>query len=143
MGVDPRGLWQFTLSGGDGFGGSLTFGYNSGQWNFGLWGGLGEGFSWELNPRDSGCHETGFSPSLNIGADVRLGYAQGGSLGGKLSYGGGGLSLDADISAGLGLGANGNGGVTVTGAGFGDGHIGPTVGGGSSAVGAVGGQGYW
>jgi RHS repeat-associated protein len=58
--VDPPGLWQVTISGGYGIGGLLTFGHNSGQWNFGAYLGLGSGAAGSFDPNDSGCHGTVF-----------------------------------------------------------------------------------
>jgi RHS repeat-associated protein len=58
--IDPLGLWQVTISGGVlGFGGIITFGHNSGQWNGGAYAGLGAGFDFDYNHGDSGCHKQG------------------------------------------------------------------------------------
>ena len=54
--IDPLGLWQVTISGGLEIGGAVTFGYNSGQWNVGAWGGVGVGFAVRVNPSDAGLH---------------------------------------------------------------------------------------
>jgi RHS repeat-associated protein len=59
--IDPLGLWQVTFGGGAGVGGLITFGYNSGQFNFGGFVGVGEGFFGSLDTSDSGCEKLGLS----------------------------------------------------------------------------------
>ena len=71
--VDPLGLWQFSISGGLGLGGQVTFGKNGGQWNFGAHFGAGEGLSATLDPHDSGCHSPGFQGSLKGEGQIGFG----------------------------------------------------------------------
>ena len=78
--VDPLGLWQITISGGYIFGGSFTFGNNggsglfNGQWNLGAYVGIGEGLSFNVDPNNSGCRDTGSTdPSLRIEGQIGLG----------------------------------------------------------------------
>ena len=59
--IDPLGLFQWTITIGDGWGGQFTFGRNGGQWNIGLRGGVGGPFSITYNPKDAGCQDSGFS----------------------------------------------------------------------------------
>jgi RHS repeat-associated protein len=70
--VDPFGLWQFTLEGGFGVGGLITFGDNGGQWNLGLYLGAAEGATASLNPEDSGCHSGGVH--VRIKGNAKLGF---------------------------------------------------------------------
>jgi RHS repeat-associated protein len=78
-GSDPFGLWQITISGGDFFGGSITFGNNggsgwfNGQWNLGAYVGLGEGLSFNFDPNNSGCHDVGADPSLRVAGQLGFG----------------------------------------------------------------------
>jgi len=74
---DPLGLWQFTIGGGDIIIGALvTFGNNSGQWNFGLYSGVGEGLFGRLDLGDSGgCHKFGAYGGMNLDLEVPGGYA--------------------------------------------------------------------
>lgn len=75
---DPLGLWQFTIAGGDGLGAKLTFGHNSGQWNWGLYSGAGEGLSFDYDPQDSGgCHKFGANGSLSVHIGVGRGHVYG------------------------------------------------------------------
>lgn len=60
--TDPLGLFQVTgtisldiLP----IGGTITFGYNHGQWNLGGWVGAAEGDSISINPNNLPCHEVG------------------------------------------------------------------------------------
>jgi len=75
--LDPRGLWQFTLTLAEGLGFQFTIGYNSGQWNAGAYAGLGAGGSWSWDPRDSGCAKTGLEVSdrISVSEDIFPGYA--------------------------------------------------------------------
>ena len=123
--TDPLGLWQFTITGGDVFAGSLTFGHNSGQWNIGAQVGLGGGLSLGLDLSDSGKHCKGYSGMATLegtygnglfgasaGAWVNGGYGGMGASGriGRLSGGGG-------FSGGYGnSGWSGNGGYSNYGA---------------------------
>jgi RHS repeat-associated protein len=75
---DPSGLWQVTVSGGDGIGGIVTIGYNSGQWSFGAWGGVGAGLSARYDPENKPCQPTGFVPSARINANWQAGSFGGG-----------------------------------------------------------------
>jgi RHS repeat-associated protein len=74
---DPLGLWQANIGGGEGLGGMLSLGYNSGQWNFAFYTGLGEGVFIDYDPMDSGgCHkypgggETRAHGGISFGPDV-------------------------------------------------------------------------
>jgi len=84
--IDPDGLWQFTIGGGAGIGGIVTFGYNQGHFNFGGFVGFGEGLFGELDLSDKPCN-VGFDSGVK--AHVDLG---GKILGGKRALG---LSGDA------------------------------------------------
>jgi RHS repeat-associated protein len=66
--TDPLGLWQITIYGGDGFGGYLSFGYNSGQWNLSARGGGGAGLSASFNAQDSGQIKSGWNPITVAGS---------------------------------------------------------------------------
>jgi RHS repeat-associated protein len=71
---DPRGLWQVTVGGGEGLGALLTFGSNSGQWNFGLYTGGGEGLFAKVDMSDSGgCHKFGAHGGAKGDFEVGLG----------------------------------------------------------------------
>ena len=70
--TDPIGLWQFTLGGGDGLGGIITFGNNGGQANFGIYAGGGEGVFWALDPKDTGPHSVGLLGARKPCIDRRL-----------------------------------------------------------------------
>jgi RHS repeat-associated protein len=73
---DPLGLWQLTIGGGLGLGGMLTFGNNSGQFNFGLYTGGGEGLFTKLDMSDSGgCHK--FGAHGGVRADTEVGFGPG------------------------------------------------------------------
>jgi hypothetical protein len=132
--VDPLGLWQVVVSGGYlGFGGSFTFGYNSGQWNVGAWIGVGTGISARINPYDSGAS----TPGPNVSAKGQANYSVG-------TFGGGGFGLQASSTTGTqtyngsfstGLGTNVSGSISSTG----DVHFAPTLWIGSSAFLGVGG----
>ena len=134
--IDPLGLWQATFSGGDLWGGSVSFGYNSGQWNFGTWVGAGAGASERFNPYDSGCGKPGFQGSVKVQENWNLGQ-----------YGGGGVGFQATTSGSVtayGSYSTG-GGVSVYGSynfntgTFGAGSGLPTWGQGTSAFAGVGG----
>jgi hypothetical protein len=78
--IDPLGLWQLTitvtLDGAVGPGGTLTFGYNSGQFNLGGgWLGASAGDSFAINPNNLPCHEPGSFRSTR--ADGKLGVEGG------------------------------------------------------------------
>ena len=70
--VDPLGLWQATISGGLGFGGALTFGYNSGQWNVGAYVGPAIGANLSVNPANAATTRPGVYTSFvgSAGAEV-------------------------------------------------------------------------
>jgi len=51
--IDPLGLWQFQVGGGYGIAGYITFGRNSGHWNFGGGVGAGIGLGFNYNPDNS------------------------------------------------------------------------------------------
>jgi RHS repeat-associated protein len=78
--VDPLGLWQVTANVtvspiGIGPGGTLTFGYNHGQFNVGGWLGGSLGDSLSIDPSNAMCHESGSFRSVR--ADGRLGVEGG------------------------------------------------------------------
>ena len=79
--MDPSGLWQFTVFGGDGWGVLFTIGHNSGQWNFGLFGGVGGGLVASLDLADSGTQPAGTS----INAQGTVGWGNG-FFGARSSY---------------------------------------------------------
>jgi RHS repeat-associated protein len=68
--IDPLGLWQVAVGGGDGVGILITFGYNSGQFNLGFYGGAGAGVFGSLDLTDSGCHAQGFVGGARGEGDV-------------------------------------------------------------------------
>ena len=73
---DPRGLWQVTVGGGEFLGGDITFGSNGGQWNLGLYTGVGEGLFFKIDPSNSGgCHKFGAHGGLKLDLDVTPGGA--------------------------------------------------------------------
>ena len=74
---DPSGLWQVAIFGGGGLGLYVTWGKNSGQWNFGVYEGYGRGAAASYNPFDQGNHEAG----MNLGALVAAGYGDGPPVG--------------------------------------------------------------
>ena len=82
--IDPKGLWQVTISGGIEIGGAVTFGYNSGQWNVGAWGGAGAGFAVRVNPSDAGLQTPGFQPSVRTGYNVNIGSLGGYGVGSQI-----------------------------------------------------------
>lgn len=75
---DPLGLWGVIIGGGLGLGAQLTFGNNSGQYNFGLSSGVGEGAYFHLDPTDSGgCHKGGAYGVMNIHLTVGTPHVHG------------------------------------------------------------------
>jgi RHS repeat-associated protein len=99
---DPSGLWQVTVSGGDGIGGIVTIGYNSGQWSFGAWGGVGAGLSARYDPENKPCQPSGFVPSARINANWQAGSFGGGGVNGTFTSPNTG-SVTGSISYGKGL----------------------------------------
>jgi hypothetical protein len=108
--VDPFGLWQLTIGGGDGFGGIITVGNNggsnafNGQWNFGGFIGGGVGLYGNLNLNNSGCHKSG----LEGGARATGGIGLGNYIEGDASLGSNGIegSINGNIppvSGGFGV----------------------------------------
>jgi RHS repeat-associated protein len=91
--IDPLGLWQVTIFGGDGFGGYLSFGHNSGQWNLSVRGGGGAGLSGSFNAQDSGCIKSGWNPITLagtigdglLGAGGEVGQGPGGDMYGSIN----------------------------------------------------------
>jgi RHS repeat-associated protein len=77
--IDPLGLWQITIGGGDWFGGSISFGNNggtgifNGQWSVSSHVGVGTGFFVDLDPANSGCHTKGAVWSLNAEGSIGIG----------------------------------------------------------------------
>jgi RHS repeat-associated protein len=72
--IDPFGLWQVTVFGGEGAAILITFGDNGNQWNFGAF--VGYGFGWGVNVDygDSGCH----TPGIYLGGRVDSSFANSG-----------------------------------------------------------------
>ena len=122
-GADPSGLWQVTISGGIvGFGGSVTFGKNSGQWNVGAWAGVGTGLSARVNPFDTGSSASGFDVSAKGQANYNLGTLGGGGFGAQHSLTTGTDTVNGSYSTGFGSNVSGslswnsdNTGVNATG----------------------------
>ena len=103
---DPLGLWQVGLTGGWGWGGlSTSFGYNSGQWNFGAWFGPGAGLSASYRVGDTGCKPSGFAPSLRLSAQYQIGnFGRGGVQG---VFDGSGATVSGSWGVGGGVGVAG------------------------------------
>jgi RHS repeat-associated protein len=106
---DPWGLWQVTIGGGAGIGGMITFGYNSGQFNFGGFVGAGEGFFGSIDFGDSGCEKIGLSTggraATEVGASILGGRRFAGISGdSRNSY----MSNRNKTEPSLGLGYGGN-----------------------------------
>ena len=57
--VDPTGLFQVTVFGGEGAGGYVTFGYNSGQFNFGGYAGAAAGLVVSIDTTNQGVQPAG------------------------------------------------------------------------------------
>ncbi len=83
--IDPLGLWQFTIGGGWGIAGYITFGKNNGHWNAGGGLGLGIGFGGNYDPDDndpntpqaSSCGENnGRAASLGLKAQGAIGITK-------------------------------------------------------------------
>ena len=73
---DPRGLWQVTVGGGLGLGALATFGNNNGQFNFGLYTGLGLGLYGDFDPASTGgCNKFGASGGVEAHGGVGVPYA--------------------------------------------------------------------
>jgi RHS repeat-associated protein len=133
--VDPSGLWQITISGGLGAGARFTIGNNGGmglfdgQWNAGLYLGVGEGLDFDLDVFDRRCHAKG----SNYGIEGL----------GQIGFG---PHLEAEAHSGEDSWWNVNYGVPDTpfGGSIGtDGITVPTVGFGEAAVVGVGGTFYF
>ena len=90
---DPTGLWQFTAFGGRAWGVLLTLGYNSGQWNYGLFGGVGGGLAFGLNLSDSGFHPMGTS----LNATGTTGWGNG-IFGARLGFNVGGAGNTGSVT---------------------------------------------
>jgi RHS repeat-associated protein len=98
-GIDPLGLWQFTLNvflPGVGF--DITFGHNSGQWNVGYKAGPGPGAGANAywNARDTGCQQKGLH--LDIGASIAADALEGISGEGNASWGQGFQTMTMDMN---------------------------------------------
>jgi RHS repeat-associated protein len=107
--VDPFGLWQITFSGGDAFGGSISFGHNSGQWNLSIHGGAGTGLSIQLEPYDTGCRSRGIYTSFKAERDFRIGsrgYTIGTEIGGKAGIG---IGVSVSVAPGVTVGGESSG----------------------------------
>jgi RHS repeat-associated protein len=97
--TDPLGLMQLNIGGGIGLGAMLTIGYNSGQFNFGLYTGIGvDGFI-DYDPTDSGgCRKFGAygSTRVHAGLGVRKDY---GSV--DMTFPGDGSAPSAEVEVNL------------------------------------------
>ena len=100
--ADLEGLWQVTIGAGDGIAGLMTFGRNSGQWNFGVYAGAGAGLMASLDLADSGCKEPGFDWSGRGEADARVGRA---SVDGDAELSPNHINLGAQLSSPTGAAA--------------------------------------
>jgi len=78
---DPHGLWQFSIGGGAEIGVLVTFGHNSGQWNFGVYGGVGLGGTFSYDPTDSGCKKGGVTEGWKTDTAMGLGVGDYASFG--------------------------------------------------------------
>src|SRR5579885_2249741 len=121
--IDPFGLWQITIQFGVGLGFRFTIGNNggsgllNGQWNEGAYVGVGEGFSFDVDIYNRGCHEKGSNWGAEGSGDIGLGpHVEGEAHVGPDSW--------WNVNAGLGdspLGASyGTEGATVPTVGFGE-----------------------
>jgi RHS repeat-associated protein len=136
---DPLGLWQITITVGWGYVVRFTIGNNggtsnlaglvNGQWNVGLYGGVGEGLSIDADLFDRGCHSHGSNWGVEGAGDIGFGphlegeAHVGSESWGNLNFGFPGTPLGWSL---------GNEGVTV-----------PTVGVGESAFYGIGGTHYF
>jgi RHS repeat-associated protein len=139
---DPLGLWQVGATGGWGWGGaSVTFGYNSGQWNFGAWLGPGAGFSASYRTGDTGCKPAGFDPSLRLSGQYQIGsFGRGGVQG---VFNRSGVTVNGSWGLGGGVGVAGGASAKNTGdpdspTAFGFQSPAPQFGWGSAAFGGLG-----
>ena len=101
--ADPYGLWQVTITATIspfliGPSGTLTFGYNHGQFNIGGWLGVGAGDSIAVNPDDLPCQKPGSLRSTR--ADGRIGR---GALGANFSTQYGPQGNSTEFTAGVPL----------------------------------------
>ena len=108
--VDPEGLWQLTISGGDVVGGIASVGYNSNQLSIGFWGGAAAGFAWEFDPRNGSCHEPGLTTSFRGQEEVKLGRLGGGGVGIEIGNKSG---ITGSASIGIYGAANWSGSATI------------------------------
>ncbi|HET6587242.1 MAG TPA: RHS repeat-associated core domain-containing protein, partial [Oleiagrimonas sp.] len=134
--IDPHGLWQVTISFGALLGGEITFGHNSGQWNFGGYIGVGEGLSGSFDPNDSGVQRNGTHVSVISHGLIGLGDSVEAST-----------RISADGSTSIGIGANVLGSPVQVGISETNGCLDPpslpTIGAGESAFVGTGAQYYW
>jgi hypothetical protein len=141
--IDPLGLWQVSVEGGVFWGGQVTFGNNggtgffNGQWNLGIHAGFGEGLAISLDPKNSGCHSSGYDNDTS-----------GGLLDGTIKLGPLGLAITDTLgtSNNLDLGLDtGNAHVTIPLSSNGAPVSSPTpiIGFGEGATLSVGGTYYW
>jgi RHS repeat-associated protein len=140
--IDPPGLWQVIISGGIEIGGAVTFGRNSGQWNFGAWGGAGEGLSVRVNPSDAGLQMPGFQPSVRTGYNVDIGSRGGFGVGSQIGLDSLGGSLTGTVYGSVSTPLPG---TNVTGSINSNGNlsVSPAFGGGASAYLGAGGMYYF
>jgi RHS repeat-associated protein len=98
--IDPQGLWQATIGGGDIFGAIITFGYNSGQWNFGGFVGLGVGAFISIDAFPDECKPKGTIYAVRGEGEIGLGpHVTGSTQFGRTPCG----TRDNSGSIGLGL----------------------------------------
>jgi uncharacterized protein RhaS with RHS repeats len=114
--IDPLGLWQFTVSGGLGWGGSLTFGNNggsgwfNGNFNIGAQIGSTTGASATFDPNNSdpnapnGVANGSGSFSANVSGSIKAGVGLA-SVTGKYSAG---LKVGGDPCSTIDVGAKGS-----------------------------------
>jgi RHS repeat-associated protein len=108
---DSFGLWQFTIFGGVELGGYVSFGYNSGQFNFSLRGGGGFGAAISFDASDSGRQAPGFAGAMGIAGAVGAGF-----LGAGGEAGVNGQGLYSNVACRIGHQALGvNAGVAIPG----------------------------
>jgi RHS repeat-associated protein len=119
--IDSLGLWQETVTVGDGLGGMITFGNNGGQWNVGAQVGPIEGLSSSLDPTDSGSSPSGFSGAAQTSVTLPVGVTgtvsddpDGGSIsishpvaGGPVAINGGTDGIKPSLDLGESAGATG------------------------------------
>jgi RHS repeat-associated protein len=99
---DPFGLRQLTFGGGAGIGVLITFGYNSGQFNAGVYWGVGEGLFANYDPTDSGCHSQGIHGGVRGDAGIGPPTGDYGGVSDEISVDGSG-NVDFDLNVNVNL----------------------------------------